>query len=534
VTTIKGFDDDVTIVHIGDFFRYNNVSYWSIGLWCSPVQEKKHTRLSNLPLLSRGKQLKGRKTSRRIDRVFTFESGYQLHDCKLSEFPELSTYDSVKTKDGLQNAFYFEELWETIVLPQLELARAIFLVNSYLCRACLSSESLSLEFDVQPVPEDNHVNIHVLKTSTFPKTAFDQSGTKQLLAWLLTDPSALSSYQSIYRHFQAKHEIKGALESWCFSFEPPPMTNWRLHVRGRYDHSKTHYLIEEIIGIEFDVKMPATVAFINPDFVKKESSEEGARSGNGGTHWQSNDEEFVVDDEQSASDKNETLVLEDDLSWVRFKNICDVYKQERVQDTNKLIIDEFAEKQASREVSTDEPYQGGTLPSADVGGKQDVTDRERQFASRFQSFDHMLQVLQVKHQCSILDQDTQSLPKVGRSVQHQLSGGSPRAIKAVRLRHKSVEVVLLEVDTSDGIKMLSTKMIFGVDDRDWAKQFAQIRKGVVSQSISWPNKLLDDLFDEHNHVGINHPKHQGAEIGNILQESLEGWAFRIYHGINMR
>lgn len=115
-----------------------------------------------------------------------------------------------------------------------------------------------------------------------------------------------------------------------------------------------------------------------------------------------------------------------------------------------------------------------------------------------------------------------------------MSGGSPRAIKAVRLRHKSVEVVLLEVDTSDGIKMLSTKMIFGVDDRDWAKQFAQIRKGVVSQSISWPNKLLDDLFDEHNHVGINHPKHQGAEIGNILQESLEGWAFRIYHGINMR
>ena len=534
MTTIKGFDDDVTIVHIGDFFRYNNVSYWSIGLWCSPVQDKKYTRLSNLPLLSRGKQLKGRKTSRRIDRVFTFESGYQLHDCKLSEFPELSTYDSVKTKDGLQNAFYFEELWETIVLPQLELARAIFLVNSYLCRACLSSESLSLEFDVQPVPEDNHVNIHVLKTSTFPKTAFDQSGTKQLLAWLLTDPLALSSYQSIYRHFQSKHEIKGALESWCFSFEPPPMTNWQLHVRGRYDRSKTHYLIEEIIGIEFDVDMPATVAFINPDFVRKESNEEGARSGTGCTDWQSSDEEFVVDDDQSASDQNEALVLEDDLSWIRFKKTCEVYKQERVKDTNKLIIDEFAEKQAGREVSTDEPYQGGTLPSADVGGKQDVTDRERQFASRFQSFDQMLQVLQVKHLCSILAQETLPLPKVGRSVQHQLSDGSPRAIKAIRLRHKSVEVILLEVDTSDGIKMLSTKMIFGADDRDWAKQFAQIRKGVVSQSISWPNKLLDDLFDEHNHVGINHPKHQGAEIGNILQESLEGWAFRIYHGINMR
>ena len=196
---------------------------------------------------------------------------------------------------------------------------SIVLGAYHLCRSCLSSENLSLEFDVQPVPEDNHVNIHVLKTNTFPKTAFDQSGTKQLLAWLLTDQLALSSYQSIYRHFQANHEIKGTLESWCFSFEPPPMTNWQLHVRGRYDRSKTHYLIEEIIGIEFDVDMPATVAFINPDFVKKDSNEEGARSGTGGTDWQSSDEEFVVDDDQSASDKNEILVLEDDLSWVRFK-----------------------------------------------------------------------------------------------------------------------------------------------------------------------------------------------------------------------
>ncbi|MGL5668387.1 MAG: Tn7-like element transposition protein TnsE [Shewanella sp.] len=309
------------------------------------------------------------------------------------------------------------------------------------------------------------------------------------------------------------------------------MTNWQLHVRGRYDRSKTHYLIEEIIGIEFDVHMPASVAFINPDFVKNESNEESARSGTGGTDWQSSDEEFVVDDDQSASDQNETLVLEDDLSWIRFKKTCEVYKQERVKDTNKLIIDKFAEKKAGREVSTDEPYQGGTLSSADVGGKQDVTDREMQFVSRFQSFDHMLQVLQVKHQCSILNQQTLPLPKVGRSVQHQLSDGSPRAIKAIRLRHKSVEVILLEVDTSDGIKMLSTKMIFGSDDRDWDEQYAQIRKGVVSKSISWPNKFLDEVYGEGYHIGINHPKHQGAEAGNIPLESIESWALRILQGL---
>ncbi|MCR4534549.1 Tn7-like element transposition protein TnsE [Shewanella xiamenensis] len=529
---IKGFDDDVTIVHIGDFFRYNNVSYWSIGLWCNPVQDKKFTRLANLPLLSRGKQLNGRKTSRRIERVFTFEPGYQLHDCKLSEFPELSTYESVKTKDGLQNAFYFEELWETIVLPQLELARAIFLVNSYLCRSCLSSESLSLEFDVQPVNDDNHVNIHVLKTSTFPKTAFDQSGTKQLLAWLLTDPLALSSYQSIYQHYRSQRQFKGSLESWCFSFAPPPMTNWQLHVRGRYDRSKTHYLIEEIIGIEFDVHMPNSVAFINPAFVKKDKNEEGVRTGSSGVDWKNTDKEFEIDDEQSASDQNETFVLEGDLSWSSFTKPCDVYKQEKVKDGHKLIMDELADKETGREVSTDEPYQGGALPAADVGGKQDITDREIQFASRFKSFDRMLQVLVKKYKCSILQQETQSLPKVGRSKQHLLENGSSRAIKAVRIRHKVAEAVLLEVDTSDGIKMLSTKVIFGLYEQDWIENFIQIRKGVVAKSIAWPNDLLNDLFGESNHMGINHPKHQGAEAGNILVESIESWAQRFVQTFN--
>jgi hypothetical protein len=60
----------------------------------------------------------------------------------------------------------------------------------------------------------------MLKTNTFPKSAFNQSGTKQLLAWLLTDQSAMASYQSIYRHYQLNREFKGKLESWRFSFDP--------------------------------------------------------------------------------------------------------------------------------------------------------------------------------------------------------------------------------------------------------------------------------------------------------------------------
>ena len=533
MTKIKGFGDDSLVVHIGDLFRYNNVPDWSVSLWCSPIQEKKHTRLANLPLLSRGKILNSTEPqSSRVDRVITFKSGYQISVSTLSVFPDLSTFQSVKNKEGIQNAFCFNgENGDLVVLPQLELARAVFLMNSYLCRACLNSKTLPLEFDVRSDPVRNHVDIHVLKTNTFPKSAFNQSGTKQLLAWLLTDQSAMASYQSIYRHYQLNREFKGKLESWRFSFDPPEMNNWQLHVKGRYSGDKAMYLVEEIVGVVFDVDVPSSIAFINPDFFKRDTKDKSARAGFGGVNWLNNEDEFEIDDDQTGSDQNETLALEGDLSWIRFTKPFDVYKQEQVKGSSKLIMNELAEKEAGREVSTDEPHQGGTLPAADVGGKQDITDRERLFASRFKSFDHMLQVLVSKHQCSIINQETLPLPKVGRSQQHQLENGSPRAIRAVRVRYENNEAVLLEVDTSDGIKMLSTKVLFRSDQRDWIEHFTQIRKGIVAKSIAWPNELLDSLFGELSHVGINHPKHQGAEAGNIPVESIEGWALRFVQSL---
>ncbi len=338
----------------------------------------------------------------------------------------------------------------------------------------------------------------------------------------------MKSYQSIYQHYHSKREFKGKLESWRFSFDPPLMNNWQLHVKGRYSSDNASYLIEEIIGIVFDVNVPSSVAFINPAFVKRDPKDESARAGSSGDNWHNNEDEFEIDDEQSASDQNETLVLEGDLSWISFTKPFDAYKQEQMQDSSKLIMAKLAEKEAGRQVSTGEPHQGGTLPAADVGGKQDITDRERLFASRFKSFDHMLQVLVSKHQCSIINQETLPLPKVGRSQQHQLENGSPRAIRAVRVRYENNEAVLLEVDTSDGIKMLSTKVLFRSDQRDWIEHFTQIRKGIVAKSIAWPNELLDSLFGELSHVGINHPKHQGAEAGNIPVESIEGWALRFF------
>jgi hypothetical protein len=236
---IDGFDNDILVVHIGNLYRQSrNENPWHVNVWFNPVQKKKSTTLANLPLLSRGKILNSIHRKENIhDRIITVQPGHTLTPTTLAGFPDISRSESVRNKENAQNAFSIAEQSANGMLisyiPQLELARAIFLVNSYLCRACLTTTTLQQDFDVQHDVENNHFDIHVLKTANFPLSAFDQGGTRQILAWLLTNHLAMTSYKSIYQHFHKNYESQGVWTIWNFSFEPPPMINWRLYVRGR-------------------------------------------------------------------------------------------------------------------------------------------------------------------------------------------------------------------------------------------------------------------------------------------------------------
>lgn len=531
MSRINHFDNDVKIIHIGNLFRYADNHQWYIEVWCKPYQKKKSTRFVNLPLLSRNRILNN--TLRRDekyneeDKIITFESDYTLHTCKLSEFDIPYDLESVKKTDGLQNAFLYETQKSKIVIPQLELAKSLFLVNSYFCKACLSPNSIALEFDVRHARDRYHADVHVLKTTTFPKSAFDQKGLLKQLAWLLTDPIAMASFRSIYKHYQKNRTVTELQERWCFSFEPPSMVGWSLHVKGRSVNSESLYIVDEIVGVEFDVDIPDSVAFIHPSFVRplvyKQCIDESASQLVGFN----NDFEVEIDDEETASDQAEPVVLEKEIRWTRFKQDLNTYKVVERSTTRTFTVQEKFKADTPTRVSTDEPFQGGELPAATVGGVQDQTELEAKYASRFIAFDEMVSVLIERYDCKLLEKSIKQLERHGKSKQHMLSTKERRCIRSVRLRYRSIEVVLLEIDTSDGIKMLSTKLIINPPKIDWEDDFLKIRKNVVSHSITWPNELLDDLFGKKYHTGINHPKQQGGGSGLVPVESIDGWAARL-------
>ena len=128
-------------------------------------------------------------------------------------------------------------------------------------------------------------------------------------------------------------------------------------------------------------------------------------------------------------------------------------------------------------------------------------------------------------QCQILSEETLALHKVGRSRLHMCKDGTPRVIKAIRFRQNDHDFVLIEVDASDAVKMLSTKVLSNVNSEDWCYEFELIRRGVVANSLSWPNSVFNDLYGVEGHRGVNHPKGIG-EIG-ISKEVLAGWAERM-------
>ncbi|AKX47328.1 transcriptional antiterminator [Thiopseudomonas alkaliphila] len=528
---VASFDDDVQVVHIGHLFRNLGHKEWRIFVWFSPEQAQKWTKFSHLPLLSRSKVLnRTSKSCNTADRVIEFGAS-DLQRAKLIDFPNLSPFASVRNKDGPQNSFIYEA--ESLHnktryhIPQLELARSLFLINSYFCRSCLSSTALQQEFDVYYEVERDHLEIRVLPSSSFPKGALEQSAVVQLLVWLFSDQEVMDSYESIFRHYQQSREIINKGESWCFSFDPPPMQGWKLHVKGRSSNEGKDYLVEEIVGLELDVRLPSTSRISHAFFQEKEAGEGSTQHIAVPREPVVDDEDLQLDDEETANVETGTRVIEADPTWMSFSRPSQIEKSRRARKSSQIFLEKEGMDigKSSDLFSTAEPHLGGVLAAADVGGKQDATNYNHVFASRFAAFNELLSILKTKFRCRVIFEETLVLPKVGRSRLHLCKDGSPRVIKAVGVWRNASEFILLEVDASDGVKMLSTKVLIGVNRETWQSDFERIRRGIVRNSLNWPNGLLYQLYGKEGNRGVNHPK--GLSELEVSREDMEGWGERL-------
>jgi hypothetical protein len=85
---------------------------------------------------------------------------------------------------------------------------------------------------------------------------------------------------------------------------------------------------------------------------------------------------------------------------------------------------------------------------------------------------------------------------------------------------------LLEVDTSDASKALSTKVILAKAISDIEPHLFDIEKQLLKASLSWPKQHLDKLVGMENHTWIPHQK--SDKPGAITAEDIDKWAERVF------
>ena len=100
-------------------------------------------------------------------------------------------------------------------------------------------------------------------------------------------------------------------------------------------------------------------------------------------------------------------------------------------------------------------------------------------------------------------------------------------ICCVTVVRRATHFKILEIDTSDGIRMLSTRVVMGVADKHWKDNYSSLMHRIVASSLSWPISYLNQVFGEDRHVGIAHPFNKASGTGNIPSESIPGWARRV-------
>lgn len=521
---LKGFKDDTWLNGIGDLFCKTDSVRWGVNLSIYPGKEtgSDSTSLSNAPLLVRKNIINPTKDYYPNAHEQSFEI-FATRDWDVVRLKSCPALERQLPKELFQYCFEFSiEEGIRVFLPQFELARALFFHNAYLARSSVLHDVLSNEFIVEAEPKFNWARIHVLDTCNCPMELFNDYGFRRHLAWLLLDEEVRFSYQSISRN-QLLHGVdSGHYRRWTFQFDPPPLQGVMLKVRGRFEPNSRSLLVYEVVSVrKITSNIPKVVEFTSPRF-KTSVSGKGRDAGENSRR----PDEHRVDDETEGSRENKPVMLKVNQVGFEYEQAFETRKVSKKTKPTGGRKDEDAEpSEAASDVSSEEQGPGGNLPSAEWDALNEQTDDAHLYLNKFSSYFEMLRLLEELHGCKVIKYPLRKLPAVGKCKMHILkTDGNPRCISVVHVTAGSIAYFLLEVDTSDASKALSTKIIVASAIGSIDPHLFEIEKQLLKASLSWPKKYLDDLVGVESHTWVPHQKSKKG--GSLTDDETDKWASR--------
>ena len=518
---VKGYPEDSQIRYVANIFKFHNLKSWNIELCIKSDEQDQilHTRLSNLPAIAKRRVINPSDGQSR-------KAGYPF------SLKDISTSDWQGGSDSESggNTFIFDYIKPddsvvTVHIPQIEFARVLFFHNAYLARNGIDHGILSREFRIQD-RQDDSVLVNVLPISSLPLNTFENEGQRRLLAWILLDENARHSYESIAKHFINEVTDDEDKKVWVFQFVPPKLENISLETTGWMNKKTGNYYVYEVVGISnIPSSLPKKVQFFSDKF---KVGTKGGGIGGGAKSIGSSDGN-TIDDQQEADIDTRSKMIDIPTTSFSFANPIETRRvvKKRVPGTQGDEAEEYDEL-VEQGLSTDEAIIDGTACQSDFSGLDDDSDVIELYMQRFEAFKLLIKRLSEYPdiQCT---EKLHFLPAVGRSRLHRTIDGNKRSVLEVRVKTDSSQFVILEIDTTDNSKSVSTLLIKIEDIDSWNAEIDDILRIIVKRSLRWPKISYLERYGTVR--TLNHP--QGVLELTEYSEEFNNWQRRLCQALSI-
>lgn len=443
---------------------------------------------------------------------------------QLGECPRLARRLAANPEISRQGCFVFEVDGLIVWLPKFELARKMFFHAAFIVRAAFVPNGLDMAFTLYR--EGDAVHIHTPPKTGAPSQLLKTKGYRDHFSWLLLNQDVKRSFESIWQSLnQGQERVPqgSAYARWQFDFQAPPsLMGISMDVRGPFDPESNELLvweIEKLEGLRFSHR--GDIFFHHPALKLPVRGEKtGCVSAPSGAE----DVEVDADEEPTAAKEQRLIYLP--VEGVTFDTPLRTkiaYSGECANGHGKKVDDEQYLSREGQLLGVADPVSGGSISPGEFQQLSQGDGGEyAKFADRFSLLRGILEQITQESGVALVSLEVRPLPPVPRCSYHVIDHEKPRCYLLARFKLENGEQrYLLEIDTSDNRKTMSTRIMGFKAGFEAGKCIDRILKETVKGSLRWPSTMTKCCEPLHS---VHHPKESSS---GAKHARVPDWKLRI-------
>lgn len=431
---------------------------------------------------------------------------------QLGECPRLARRLAANSEISGQRCFVFEVDGLTVWLPKFELARKMFFHAAFIVRAAFAPNGLDMAFTIYR--EGDVVHIHTPPKTGAPSQLLKIKGYRDHFSWLLLNQDVRRSFESIWQSLNQRQERvlqESAYARWQFDFQAPTsLAGTTMDVRGPFDPESNELLvweIEKLQGLRFSHR--GDIFFHHPALklpVRGENT--------GCVSVPSGAKELEVDADEEPTAAKEQRLIHLPVEGVTFDaqlRTKIAYNGERANGHGKKVDDEQCPSRESQLFGVADPVSEGSIASGEfqqLGEGEGDGDEHERLADRFSLLREILEQITQESGVALVALEVRPLPPVPRCSYHMIDHEKSRCYLLARFKLQNGDQrYLLEIDTSDNRKTMSTRIMGFKAGVEAGKCIDRILRETVKGSLRWPGTMAKYCEPLHS---VHHPKESSS------------------------